>query len=222
IEPTGTIPHALVILMGDSVRATTAFNEIIDARVPRVALVDTFGDEKFESMAVAEALGKDLYGVRLDTTSSRRGDFARILEEVRWELDLRGHGHVRLFASGGITERNIAALNPVVDAYGIGTSITAAPTVDYALDIVEVQGKPVAKRGKRSGAKDFYRCADCLEDIIVPLDAQPPPCRLCGRKAHPLLVTAMENGRRTSPPEAPAVIREKVLRSLERLDVEPI
>ncbi|UCG39657.1 MAG: nicotinate phosphoribosyltransferase, partial [bacterium] len=92
IEPTGTIPHALVILMGDSVQATMAFNEIIDARVPRVALVDTFGDEKFESMAVAEALGKDLYGVRLDTTSSRRGDFARILEEVRWELDLRGHG----------------------------------------------------------------------------------------------------------------------------------
>src|SRR5207244_4094251 len=95
-DPMGTIPHALVLVIGDTVEALRAFDEVVDPKVRRVALVDTLEDEKFEAIRVAEALGRDLYAVRLDTPSSRRGDFFRILEEVRWELDLRGHAHVRL------------------------------------------------------------------------------------------------------------------------------
>ena len=76
-EPVGTMPHALIIILGDTVEALKAFHEVIDPKIKRVALVDTFGDEKFESVRVAEALGLELYAVRLDTPASRRGNFLR-------------------------------------------------------------------------------------------------------------------------------------------------
>jgi len=117
IEAMGTMPHALIILVGDTVDATRAFSTVLGSRVKTIALIDTFHDEKFEAIRVAESLGKKLYGVRLDTPKSRRGDFFRILEEVRWELDLRGHKHVKLFVSGGLEEEDIAPLNALVDGY---------------------------------------------------------------------------------------------------------
>ena len=94
-----------------------------------------------------------LYAVRLDTPASRRGNFYRIFEEVRWELDLRGFKHVKLFASGGLDEKEVMELKPLVDAFGVGTCISNAPVVDFAMDIMEIEGNPLAKRGKLSGAK---------------------------------------------------------------------
>jgi len=158
-SPTGTIPHALIINMDGIVKAVKAFDEIIDPSVPRVALVDTFQDEKFESLLAAETLGKKLYGVRLDTPGSRRGSIVDIAREVRWELDLRGFNHVKILVSGGLDEESIRALTEsgVVDGFGVGTAISNADTIDFAMDIVEVNGKPIAKRGKYSGRKKVYR-----------------------------------------------------------------
>src|SRR5262245_58966949 len=173
-DPMGTIPHSLVLLVGDTVEALRAFNAIIDPKIRRVALIDTLQDEKFEAVRVAEALGADLYGVRLDTPSSRRGDFYRILEEVRWELDLRGFQHVKLVASGGLDEYEILRLNPLVDAYGVGTSLASAPVFNFALDIMEIEDRPMAKRGKWSGAKDVYRRRTSLETLVVPAGRTPP------------------------------------------------
>src|SRR2546427_7859583 len=112
-DPTGTIPHALVLMIGDTVEALKAFNEVVDKKVRRVALIDTLQDEKFEAIRVAEALGDELFAVRLDTPSSRRGDLYRIVQEVRWELNLRGFGHVKIITSCGIDEAEILRLNPV-------------------------------------------------------------------------------------------------------------
>ena len=167
-EPSGTMPHALILLIGDTVEATKAFDEVIHPKVKRVSLIDTFNDEKIEAIRVAEALGKRLFGVRLDTPSSRRGDFQKIIEEIRWELNLRGFGHVQIFVSGGLDEKRILSLNPVVDAYGVGTSITNARVIDFAMDIVEIDGKPLAKRGKMSGSKSVLRCSRCFQDRMVP------------------------------------------------------
>src|SRR5881296_3929027 len=113
-DPTGTIPHSLVLMIGDTVEALKAFHDVIDPKVRRVALIDTLQDEKFEAIRVAEALGDDLFAVRLDTPSSRRGDLYRIVQEVRWELDLRGFGHVKIITSGGIDEYEILRLNPEI------------------------------------------------------------------------------------------------------------
>lgn len=82
IEPSGTIPHTLILIMGDTVNAIVAFDEIIDKTIKRITLIDTFQDEKFEALRVAEKMGAKLFGIRLDTPGSRRGDFLAILEEI--------------------------------------------------------------------------------------------------------------------------------------------
>ncbi|MHB8842621.1 MAG: nicotinate phosphoribosyltransferase, partial [Candidatus Aquicultor sp.] len=134
-QPVGTMPHALIIVFEDEIAAYKAFDEIIDPGVRRVALIDTFDDEKFGALKAAYALGDHLYAVRLDTPSSRRGNFLKILQEVRWELDLRGFDFVKLFCSGGLDEKKIAVLNEYADAYGVGTYISSAPVVDFSFDI---------------------------------------------------------------------------------------
>ncbi len=222
-EPVGTIPHALVLLLGDTVLATQAFDEVIDEAVPRISLIDTFSDEKFAALAVAEALGDRLAAVRLDTPSSRRGDFFDILSEVRWELDLRGYGDIGLFVSGGIHEDTIRELNPVVDGYGVGSWISAAPIVDFSMDIVELDGEAVAKRGKWSGAKQVLRCVGCFEDDLVPLhhsDEWPTVCPACGSEVEPLLAELMKGGALLAPPPEPSAIRRRTLDALQDFEIE--
>ncbi|QCW04571.1 nicotinate phosphoribosyltransferase [Natrinema pallidum] len=158
-EAGGTMPHALMFCFGEGNQADawTAFDEAVDEDVPRIALVDTFWDEKSESLLAAETLGDDLDGVRIDTTGSRRGDFRHIIREVRWELDARGREDVDIFCSGGIGPDSIRALRDVADGFGVGSHITGADSVDFSLDIVEIEGEPISKRGKLSGVKDVYR-----------------------------------------------------------------
>jgi len=222
-DPVGTMPHALIIVMGNSVDATKAFDEVIEPTVKRVALVDTFGDEKFESLAVAEALKDKLYGVRLDTPSSRRGNFLRILEEVRWELDIRGHNHVKIFVSGGLDEEKILELNPVVDAYGVGTSISSAKVIDFAMDIIEVEGEPLAKRGKMSGSKRVLRCENCYNYKMIPLNVKeklPVMCD-CGTEYKDILLPFADNGKIVGSRPLPNEIRDYVLKQLQHFPLNP-
>jgi nicotinate phosphoribosyltransferase len=44
VEPSGTMPHSLIIVMGDTVKATVAFDKYMPPEVPRISLVDTFKD----------------------------------------------------------------------------------------------------------------------------------------------------------------------------------
>jgi len=217
-DPTGTIPHALVLMVGDTVEALKAFHEVVDRKVRRVALIDTLQDEKFEAIRVAQALGNELYAVRLDTPSSRRGDLYRIVEEVRWELNLRGFGHVKIITSGGIDEYEILRLNPVVDAYGVGTSIANAPVVSFALDITEIEGRPTAKRGKWSGAKQVFRRRGSLDTIVVPAGTTPPGAGPWDAMLKPLT----RGGRivRDLPP--PRTIRDFVLDQLGPVPLETL
>ena len=217
-DPTGTIPHSLVLLFGDTVQALAAFNEVVDQKVRRVALIDTLQDEKFEAIRVAEALGKDLYAVRLDTPSSRRGDFFQILSEVRWELDIRGFEHVKILASGGIDEYEILKLNSLVDGYGVGTSIANAPVLSFALDIMEIEGRPMAKRGKRSGAKQVWRVPGTIDNIVLAA-GKPAPVGADGRPAESLLKPLVVGGKivRDLPP--PRTLREYVLEQMAGIDI---
>jgi nicotinate phosphoribosyltransferase len=218
-EPSGTMPHALILLFGDTVSATLAFDEVVDKNVKRVALIDTFNDEKFEAISVAQALGDRLFAVRLDTPSSRRGDFLRTLEEVRWELNIRGFNYVKIFVSGGIDEYKILQLNPFVDAYGVGTSISNARVIDFAMDIVEIEGRPIAKRGKMSGAKRVLRCKDCFRDKVVPLSYDADRRCECGGLLEDLLLPWCENGRFFFDSESPQQTRQYVLEQMKHLEL---
>ena len=218
-EPTGTMPHALILIIGDTVEATRAFDEVIDPKVKRVALIDTFNDEKIEALRVAEALKEKLYAVRLDTPSTRRGDFLRILEEVRWELNLRGFNYVKIIVSGGLDEGKILQLNQFVDSYGVGTSISNARVIDFAMDIVEIEGKPLAKRGKMSGVKRVLRCADCYADKVVALNQDIDSRCQCGGTFEDLLNPWYENGTFAFGGQSPQEIRKYVLEQLKHFEL---
>ena len=161
-DASGTMPHALVIAFGkgNQENAWTTFDGAVDASVPRIALCDTYSDEVDEVCRAADALGDRLDSVRIDTTSSRRGDIRHILREVRWELDARGREDVELFVSGGLGPDDLRELRDVAKGFGVGGYVSNADPVDFALDIVAVDGEPAAKRGKLSGKKQVYRAAD--------------------------------------------------------------
>lgn len=218
-QPIGTMSHSLILLIGDEKKAFKAFEEVIEPRVKRIALVDTFEDEKFGALNACEALGEKLFAVRLDTPSSRRGNFLQIMREVRWELNLRGYDFVKIFVSGGADEYKISEYNDYADAYGVGTSISNAPVVDFSFDIIEVDGKPIAKRGKMSGTKVVLRCEKCLETQIVPEGAKPKKCK-CGGIMKSLLQPVMMKGKSCLEQENAQMIREYVLSQLELVDLE--
>ncbi len=215
-EPMGTIPHALILLVGDTLEASRMFHEVIEPRVKRVALIDTLADEKFEALRVAEELGKDLFGVRLDTPPSRRGDFLKLLEEVRWELNLRGFKKVKLLVSGGIDEEKIQELRGVVDSFGVGTLISNAPVIDFSLDIVEIEGKPFSKKGKRSGKKQLWQCSSCRTRLILPSKEKVANCK-CGGEFVPLLESIIKEGKLIKDLPSPQKIRQYVLGQLKKI-----
>ncbi len=217
-DPVGTMPHALILLMGDTVKATKAFDEIIEPTVRRVSLIDTFNDEKIEALNVADALGEKLYAVRLDTPGSRRGDFLAIMREVRWELDLRGYKNVKIFLSGGIHESDIERYSPVADAYGIGTAVSSAPAVDFSMDIIEVEGRPLAKRGKLSGTKTVFRCRECFNTRVCPARDRPGRCA-CGGDEEEILVPFISQGNFNYSLPEPSQIREFVLQQLTKVEL---
>jgi nicotinate phosphoribosyltransferase len=214
VTPVGTMPHSLIVAFGSNVDAWKAFDEVVEPDVPRIMLVDTFNDERVETLQAVEALGSRIYGVRLDTPRSRRGSMREIVEEIRWTLKALGYPDIKIVVSGGVNERTIVELRDVVDMFGVGTSIACPPPVDISMDIVEVlrDGRwvPVAKRGKLPGAKKVYRCGTL--DYEVTLWNEKP--RRCYEE---LLVKWLENGRLTRDYPEPTQIRDYVLAQLREV-----
>ena len=125
-EPSGTIPHAAMIMAGDTVSVAKAYDEIMPPDSPRIILVDTFKDEAEESLNIAEALGQSLEGVRLDTPSERGGVTPELVHEIRQRLNQKGYDHVKIFVSGGLTpERMKLLIEAGADAFGVGSYISA-------------------------------------------------------------------------------------------------
>ena len=154
IQPSGTMPHALTLVMGDTVAASVAFDKYMSVDIARVSLVDTFKDEVEESLRVAQALNKKLNAVRLDTPRERGGVTIELVKELRAKLDLAGFSHVGIFVSGGFDAAKIrlfAEQRAPVTGFGVGSYISSAAPIDFTADLHEVAGKPIAKRGRLPG-----------------------------------------------------------------------
>lgn len=161
----GTVPHGLIAAYGgDTVLAATKFADRFHPDVNVTVLVDWDNDSTATALAVAEALGDRLWGVRLDTGEQlvdrslweELGDFVptgvnpRLVEKVRAALDAAGHGGVRIVASGGFDAERIRRFETAgvpVDAYGVGSSLIRGSN-DYTGDVVRVDGRPCAKVGR--------------------------------------------------------------------------
>lgn len=151
-EPTGTVPHAVMLILGDTLEVARVYGRIMPADAPVIVLVDTFKDEAEEALRVAGALKERLHGIRLDTPGERGGVTPSLVQEVRARLDQAGFSHVQILVSGGITPERIPALGRAgADSFGVGSYISAASPIDMTMDIKEVKGKAVAKRGRIPG-----------------------------------------------------------------------
>lgn len=160
LSPTGTMPHSLVLIFGDTVKAAEAFDRHTPPEVPRIVLVDTFHDEAEEALRVANALGDRLYGVRLDTPSERGRVTPDLVREVRARLDQQGYNHVKIIVSGGLNPERIRFFKDEgapVDSYAVGSYIAGARPIDFTGDLKEIDGQPIAKRGRIPGLTDSPR-----------------------------------------------------------------
>jgi nicotinate phosphoribosyltransferase len=168
LAPTGTMPHSLVLIFGDTVEAAVAFDRHVPQDVPRIVLVDTFKDEAEEALRVAQALGDRLYGIRLDTPSERGRVTADLVTEVRARLDQAGFHHVKITVSGGLNPDRIRYFKDAgapVDSYAVGSYISGAAPIDFTGDIKEIDGRPIAKRGRIPGLTESPR--------LLPVDLAP-------------------------------------------------
>lgn len=157
-EPVGTVPHAVFLIVGDTVKVAEAYDYYMPEGERRLVLVDTFKDEAEEALRVAKSLGDKLDGIRLDTPSERGGVTPGLVKEVRARLDLEGHKDVKIFVSGGLNLERIQLLKEAgADAFGVGSYISGASAIDMTMDIKEVEGKLVAKRGRIPGITNSAR-----------------------------------------------------------------
>jgi nicotinate phosphoribosyltransferase len=161
----GTVPHGLIAAYaGDTVLAARKYADQFGAEQNVTVLVDFENDSVHTAIEVAQALGDDLWGVRLDTSDrladralqERHGEAApkgvapELVELVRAELDARGFYDVKLVVSGGFTADRIRAFESAgvpVDAYGVGSSLLRGSN-DFTADVVMVDGRPIAKAGR--------------------------------------------------------------------------
>jgi nicotinate phosphoribosyltransferase len=161
----GTVPHGLIAAFGgDTVAAAREFADRFADEMNVTVLVDFDNDSVGTSLAVADALGDRLWGVRLDTSENlvdrslvdEMGAFRptgvniQLVERVRGALDAGGHEHVRIVVSGGFDVEKIRSFEDAgapVDAYGVGSSLLRGSN-DFTADVVEVDGRPCAKVGR--------------------------------------------------------------------------
>jgi nicotinate phosphoribosyltransferase len=151
-----------------------------EGHVNVTALVDFRNDVVNTSLGVAHALGQRLWGVRVDTSESLidksvleeiaaaegvtqseeiRGVTPRLVSLLRRALDDAGYGHVRIVASGGFDEAKIRRFEELavpVDVYGVGSALVSGTGFDHTADIVRVNGKPLAKTGRRYLARNLH------------------------------------------------------------------
>jgi nicotinate phosphoribosyltransferase len=200
----GTMAHSYVEAHQTEAGAYRAFQKIYpDAKL----LIDTY--DTVEAARVIADMAKSapaevtLSAVRLDS-----GDLAVFARAVRAVLDQAGLRHVRILASGGLDEYELARLvasGAPIDSFRVGTHMGVSadhPSLDMAYKLVEYEGHGCLKLspGKATlpGRKQVYRYERqdaCTADEI---------CRSGeSREAAPLLRQVMAKGKKLPPPAKP-------------------
>jgi nicotinate phosphoribosyltransferase len=219
LRSAGTMAHSYVEAFPTELEAFYSFAADLPERT--TFLVDTYDTFSGVSHAaeVIRSLGIAAHsGVRLDS-----GNLAALATETRRRLDAAGLGAVRIFASGGLDEHDLArfvAAGVPVDAAGVGTRLGVsadAPYLDSVYKLVAYDDRPVAKQstGKATlpGPKQVFRAAG-LSDTIACRDEAPPPA------AAALLEPAMRAGRRVRAVDPLPVARARFEADLAELPDE--
>jgi nicotinate phosphoribosyltransferase len=178
VPTAGTAAHAFTLLHDDERAAFAA--QVDTLGTGTTLLVDTYDITRGIELAV-EAAGPGLGAIRIDS-----GDLGVLARHAREQLDKLGATGTRIVVSGDLDEFAIAALAATpVDSYGAGTAVvtgSGAPTAGMVYKLVEVDGRPVAKRsehkeshgGRKTALRAHKPTGTALEEIVVThADAEP-------------------------------------------------
>ncbi len=170
IPTTGTAAHSFTLLHDDEEAAFVSQTKALGAGT--TLLVDTYDITQGIERAV-RAAGPELGAIRIDS-----GDLGVLAKQARAQLDALGNRHTRVVVSGDLDEYSIAALaaSPV-DVYGAGTAVvtgSGAPTAQLVYKLVEVDGRPVAKRsehkashgGRKTAVRRHRSTGTATEEIV--------------------------------------------------------
>ena len=160
----GTIPHGLIAAYkGDTTKAALTFDEYMPKDIQRIVLVDFNNDCIGDSLKVAEALGRRLWGVRLDTPEDVKdrsvkgrgkslfGVCPELVFKAREVLDKYGFDYVRIIVSSGFDQERIKRFlkfKVPFDAVGVGSALLREK-IDFTADVVKVESKALSKVGRK-------------------------------------------------------------------------
>jgi len=178
VPTAGTAAHSFTLLHDEE---RTAFAAQVASLGPGTTLlVDTYDITRGIELAV-EVAGTELGAVRIDS-----GDLGELANQAREQLDRLGATGTKIVLSGDLDEFAIAALAArPVDVYGAGTAVvtgSGAPTAGMVYKLVEVDGRPVAKRSEHKGSQGARKTAlrshkptgTAVEEIVVAGTAPDP------------------------------------------------
>jgi nicotinate phosphoribosyltransferase len=177
IPTAGTAAHSWVLLHDDE-RAAFA-SQVAALGTSTTLLVDTFDIRQGIENAIAAA-GTGLDAIRIDS-----GDLGELTRQARDQLDGLGATGTRIVLSGDLDEYAIASLRAEpVDSYGVGTSVVTGsghPTAGMVYKLVEVDGRPVAKRstskesrgGRKAALRRHKPTGTAVEEVVYHADAPP-------------------------------------------------
>jgi nicotinate phosphoribosyltransferase len=192
IPTTGTSAHAFTLLHDSEEQAFRGQIDVLGADT--TLLVDTYDITRGIDTAIKVA-GPDLRAIRIDS-----GDLGELARHARDQLDELGARNTRIVVSGDLDEFAIAALRAEpVDAYGVGTSVvvgSGAPTAGMVYKLVEVDGRPVAKRSSHKESKGGRKAAlrrhkdtgTALEEVVYVVGGREPDRGEHDRELHIPLV----------------------------------
>ena len=154
--PSGTMPHSLVLIMGETVRAALAFDRHMEKNVPRVVLIDTFKDEAEEAIQVGKAMKETLRGIRIETPIERGGITPNLVDEINKKLEAEQISGCDIYVSGDKNPDDIKKFvdnESAVAGFAIDNYIARGSKINFRADIKEIEGKPIARRGRIPGSK---------------------------------------------------------------------
>jgi nicotinate phosphoribosyltransferase len=213
VPTAGTAAHAFTLLHDQELEAFRG--QVATLGPGTTLLVDTY-DIAAGIRAAVEVAGPGLGAVRIDS-----GELTVLARQARELLDSLGAGRTRIVVSGDLDEYAIAALAAApVDSYGAGTAVvtgSGAPTAGLVYKLVEVDGRPVAKRsehkttqgGRKVAVRRHRPSGTATEEVVV---AQGVPESAPGDR--PLQIPLMRGGKRVDDLPTLAAAREHLRRVL--------
>ncbi len=224
IPVAGTMAHSFVTSFASETDAFAAYAKSYPDKA--IFLIDTYDTLEGAKNAARVALdlktqGHHVLGVRLDS-----GDMADLSQNVRKILDNAGLTDMKIFASSGFDEYQLADLMAkaaAIDAFGVGTRMGVsadAPYLDMVYKMVHYRGKDICKfsPGKINlpGEKQVFRKFNAqgrMQGDIIALKNERYPDDMT-----PLLKTVIKNGNITEPFPALHQIRDEFAWNFSCLD----